>query len=319
MYDYVKQITWSGLKVGIVITAAFLILLISILFAGDIENLLVPKVTIHALFTDVRGLKEKSPVWFSGVEIGSVKAIRFSRDEKVMVEMSLSSTSLKYLKKDSRADILTLGLLGDKYVEIKPGSEDSETLKAGDEIQGIAHIEFKDVVETSQESVARLTEFIQMLEALLEKIDKGEGTVSRLIKDPSMYDNLKDVSGSLANLVAKIESGQGTAGRLVHDETLYNTVVSSAENVRLLTDDIRASEGTLNRLIEDQSLYENINSVSEKLDVLLERVNRGEGLMGSLVRDEDLSGELKATLKELNILIKDIRENPGKYFRFSIF
>ncbi len=41
--------------------------------------------------------------------------------------------------------------------------------------------------------------------------------------------------------------------------------------------------------------------------------------MGSLVRDEDLSGELKATLKELNILIKDIRENPGKYFRFSIF
>lgn len=319
MYDHTKQITWSGLRVGIVITVAFLILLITIIFAGDIEDLLVPKVKIHALFSDVRGLREKSPVWFSGVEIGSVEAIRFTPHEKVRVEMSISYTSLKYLKKDSRADILTLGLLGDKYVEIKPGSEVSEALKAGDEIQGIAHIEFQDVVETGQESVASLTGFIQMLEALLEKIEKGEGTVSRFIKDPSMYDNLKDVSGGLSAIVAKIEAGKGTAGRLVHDETLYDTVSSSAENVRQLTDDLRTSEGTLNRLIEDKSLYENINSVSEKLDVLLERVNRGEGLVGSLVRDEDLSGELKTTLKELNILIKDIKENPGRYFRFSIF
>jgi phospholipid/cholesterol/gamma-HCH transport system substrate-binding protein len=289
------------------------------MFAGDIEDLLVPKVTIRALFADVRGLRKNSPVWFSGVEIGSVKAIRFTHQEKIRVEMSISDTTLKYLKKDSRAEIFTLGLLGDKYIEIKPGSGDSEHLKAGDEIQGIAHIEIQDVVETGQESIASLTGFIDMLESVIEKIEKEEGTVSKLIKDPSMYDNLKEVSGGLANLVARIESGKGTAGRLVHDETLYKTVSSSAENVREFTDDLRTSEGTLNKLIEDKSLYENINSVSEKLDVLLERVNSGEGLMGSLVRDEELSDQLKTTLRELNILIKDIQEHPGKYFKFSIF
>ena len=135
MYDYVKQHNWAKLRVGIVGTIAFLTMFVAVMFAGNIEKLFAPKVMITAIAQDVKGLREGSPVWFSGVEIGAVKSIEFTMERRVSYEMQLSADSLKYLKKDSKANILTLGLLGDKYVEITPGTIDAESLKPGDTIK----------------------------------------------------------------------------------------------------------------------------------------------------------------------------------------
>ena len=70
MYDYVKQHNWAKLRVGIVGTAAFLTIFSAVMFAGNIEKLFAPRVMIIAMADDVKGLREGSPVWFSGVEIG---------------------------------------------------------------------------------------------------------------------------------------------------------------------------------------------------------------------------------------------------------
>ncbi len=319
MYDYVKQLSWAKLKVGIVITIASLIVFITVMFAGNIEKLFVPKVKIYAMFGDAQGLREGSPVWFSGVEVGSVKSIKFTPEQRIQVELKIASTTLKYLKKDSVANILTLGLLGDKYVEINPGSKEGERLKAADTILGITQVEIQDIVETGQESIASLNEFIDMLEGILVNIEKGEGTVSKFLKDPSIYDNLHETAEELSHLVKKIKTGRGTLSRMINEDRLYQNIESSTEDIKLFTKRLTTSEGTVNRLIRDESLYENINAFSEKMNILLEGIHKGEGVMGSLLKDEQLSEELKITLKELNVLIKDIKEHPKKYFKFSIF
>ncbi len=319
MYDYVKHLAWAKLKVGIVITVALLLVFITVMFAGNIEKLFIPRVKIYAVFGDAQGLREGSPVWFSGVEIGSVKSIKFTPEQKIQVEMKISSSTLKYLKKDSVANILTLGLLGDKYVEINPGSREEERLKAEDTILGITQVEIQDIVETGQESIASLNEFITMLEGILVRIEKGEGTVSKFLKDPSLYDNLHETSKELSNLVKRIKIGKGSFSRLINEDRLYRNIESSTEDIKLFTKRLNTSEGTVNRLIKDESLYENLYAVSEKLNILLESIHKGKGLMGSLVNDEELSNEFKITLKELNTLIKDIKEHPKKYFRFSVF
>src|SRR3990170_5132491 len=110
MYDYRKQLAWSKLKVGIVVTAALIILLLAILFAGNIQNLFAPQSTIYATFHDVKGLRSGAPVWFAGVQIGSVKSINFT-GEKITASMKIDRDALPFLKKDSEASILTLGLL----------------------------------------------------------------------------------------------------------------------------------------------------------------------------------------------------------------
>jgi phospholipid/cholesterol/gamma-HCH transport system substrate-binding protein len=353
MYDYIKQLKWAKLKIGLVVTVAVLILLYAVMFAGNIEKLFSPKVNIHAEFVDIKGLREGSPVWFSGVEVGTVKSIKLTSRQKIMVAMSISSDVIKYFKSDSIANILTLGLLGDKYIEISSGSTKASALKPGGTIKGSTQIEIQDIVETSQNSIAKIADFVNMLEEIVQKIDKSEGTVSRFIKDPSVYENLQEATAELSKMVKKLEGGEGSIARLVNDDTLYLNILSSVEDIKIFAETLKTSEGTINklindpalydrflkasesldsfilrlessggtinRLIEDESLYKNVNAASERLNSLLERIDRGEGLMGSLVKDEELSDEINMTVKELNLLIKDIKENPGRYFKFSIF
>ncbi|MEN8263152.1 MAG: MlaD family protein [Nitrospirota bacterium] len=326
MYDYVKRYRWAKLKVGLVITLSLLITFIAVMFAGNIETIFAPRSNIHALFDDIKGLRAGSPVWFAGVEIGSVRSMDFTIRQNINVEMSIISSYLSYLKKDSKADILTLGLLGDKYIEITQGTAGAVGLAPEDTIMGTSHIEIQDVVETGQESIASLSEFINKLEDVLLKIEKGEGTVTKFLSDPSVYNNLDRASNELAELVKRVKSGKGSFSRLLNEDAVYTDVAasasdiaSSAEDLKLFSNRLQTSKGSMNKFIEDERLYNNINDVSNKLNTLLEKVDRGEGFVGALMNDEEISVELKTTLKELNALIKDVKDNPKKYFKFSVF
>ncbi|HDH53004.1 MAG TPA: MCE family protein, partial [Nitrospirae bacterium] len=263
MYDHVKQHKWAKLRVGMVVTIAVIIVFSAVMFAGNIEKIFAPTVMIYAVVDDVKGLRDGSPVWFSGVEIGVVKSIGFSINQKVKVKMSIASDTLKYLKKDSMANILTLGLLGDKYVEITPGSNKAAGLKDGDEISGETQIEFQDVVQTSEASIAKITDFINMLEEILVKMEKSEGTVARLVNDPSVYDSLEETIKALTTIVNKIESGKGTIGRLLNEESIYTDLSSSVDDIKQFAKKLEGSEGTLNKLINDPSLYDRFRKASE--------------------------------------------------------
>jgi len=353
MYNHKKALSWAQLKVGVVVTTALVVLFITVLFAGNIGELFAPKTKIHATFKDVKGLRRGAPVWFSSIEIGSVRSLEFIPQQKIMITMAIKPETIKYIRKNSVATILTLGLLGDKYVEISPGSKDSPLIGPNGTITGLSQIELKDIVETSQESIRKISDFVSMLEEILKKIEGGKGTVAKFLKDPAIYDNLQETAENLNKLSKNLTSGTGTAGKLLTDDTLYLDLSASAKDVRLFTsslkesegtvyklikdpalydsflsastslqrfaEDLEKSEGSLKKFIEDKSLYENINSVTRKMDIILSRIDRGEGLMGSLLTEDKLTTELKNTLDELNKLIRDIRKNPHKYFKFSIF
>jgi len=353
MYDYLKQVKWAAIKVGLLTTVSAAIIFLAIMFAGNIKDFFSPKVSIYTAFDDVKGLRAGSPVWFSGVEIGAVKSIDFASYRKILVELSINAETLQYLKKDSHAEILTLGLLGDKYLEVTPGSKDGEPIVEGYSIEGVTQFEITDIIESSQDSISKLASFMEMLETTIAKIERGEGTVAKFLNDPSIFNNIKDTSGELSQLIKKMESGDGTVGKLVNEDALYKDVSSAVSDVKLFAKSLKESEGTLskliddpalynrfqkasesldvftqklayskgtvNKLLEDESLYNNVNDVSVKVNTILEKIDSGQGLMGSLISDDELTGELKATLKELSVLIKDIEANPHRYFKFSIF
>ncbi len=338
---------------GLLTTAAIAVVFLAVMFAGNIQDFFSPKVSIFTSFDDVKGLREGSPVWFSGVEIGSVEAIDFTRYRKILVQLSISADTLQYLKKDSHAEILTLGLLGDKYIEVTPGSKDGDPIEQNSSISGVSQMEIQDIFESSKESIGKLAHFLEMLETTIAKIESGKGTVAKLLNDPSVFNSLKDTTDDLSVLIKKIESGEGSVGKLVSEDVLYQDVSAAVGDVKLFAESLQKSEGTLtkliddpalynrfqkasesldvftqklvnskgtvNKLLEDESLYNNVNDVSSKVNTILEKIDSGQGLMGSLVTDDELSQELKTTLQDLNVLIKDIEANPHRYFKFSIF
>ena len=126
MADVKKQLQWSKLKVGSVITLALLILLVTVFFAGNIEELFLKKVELKTHFKDVKGLRRGAPVWVFGTEVGSVREIDLDPNYGTIVTMKMNKSALPFIKEDSTAGILTMGLLGDKYIEIGTGSPEAE-------------------------------------------------------------------------------------------------------------------------------------------------------------------------------------------------
>ena len=353
MFDMKKQLMWSKLKVGLVVTLALLVLLFTVFLAGSIEDLFSPKITLHAQIEDVRGLRKGAPVWISGIEVGSVKQIRLSGEYGTIVTLSVNKTTLKYIKKDSLASILTMGLLGDKYVELSAGSARAEPVRPGDMIKGASQIDLKNVMEIGTTSIQKMTDFLTKMDRLVTKIEKGEGTISKFISDPSLYDNLRESTKALSSTLREIKNARGTVKLLIEDPTLYNRMVTASASLDQFSKSINESSGTLKKFIEDPALYnsmltaassveefsrklnegngtlkkltqdaelyDNLNKTLLQLSSILGRIDRGEGVAGSLLKDKELAAELKENVASLNELIKDIKEHPTKYFKFSVF
>ena len=262
-----KQLSWAGLRVGLFVTAAVVCLFFAVLFAGNIERLFTSRVVLYAVFDEVKGLRQDAPVWISGVEIGSVRSLQFT-PENIRVTMSVDADALSRIKADSRASILTIGLLGDTYVDITPGSRQAPAIKAEETLRGGAQPGINEQVE-----------------GILDLLKNKEGTV----------------------------------GRLLEEDTLYKDLVATLRDVKQFIAKLEGSKGTVNDLIADKRLYENVNSAAAKLNAVLDSINAGEGAAGSLISDKELKQELRSTMKEMNELVKDIRQNPKKYFKFSVF
>lgn len=319
MFDIKKQLLWSKLKVGLVMTVALCTLFITVFFAGGIERLLSPKVELKAQLQNAKGLRKGAPVWLSGIEVGSVKSISLNPEYGTIITLSVDKKDLKFLRKDSEASVLTMGLLGDKYVELSSGSPGAEPIKPGDMIKGAAMIDLKDAVEISVSSIKKMSDFINKLDNLVTKLETGEGTVVKFLTDPEIYNNLKDISINLSVVLREIKDGQGTITMLLHDPSLYNRMLAATSSVEEFTLVLNDRQGTLRQLAEDPALYENLTRASQQLSSILEKIDAGEGIAGDLITDKKLAGDLKDTVTEIRELTKDIRDNPGKYFKFSLF
>lgn len=87
---------------------------------------------LSADFDEIGGLKPRAPVVISGVKVGAVESIDLAADYRAHVVLNLDPR-LK-LPIDTSASIVTSGVLGDRYVSLQPGAEET-MLKSGDRIE----------------------------------------------------------------------------------------------------------------------------------------------------------------------------------------
>ena len=326
MFDMKKQLMWSKLKVGVVVSIALTLLLLTVFFAGGIQDLFSSKVVINAQIKDVKGLRRGAPVWVSGIEIGLVKRISLNTQYGTLVTMSIKESALPYIRSDTYANVITQGLLGDKYIELTGGSLEAGQIKPGSIIKGAAQLEVKDLVEASAKSMAKVTEFVNKVDMILEHFEKSEGTVAKLLKDPALYDNLKQSATTLLAILKELKESEGSAKMFIKDPSVYNNLLAASSSLEKFSRTMNEGNGTLKRLAASPEIYDNLNNASRKLDSVLSEIDSGEGAAGVLIKDRQLAAQLKETVAglsdavlELKELTRDIKAHPKKYFKFSIF
>jgi phospholipid/cholesterol/gamma-HCH transport system substrate-binding protein len=352
-----KQLKWSQLKVGLTVLAASITLGILILLMSGTSGLFTKKITLKSYFDNAGGLREGAPVRLQGVDIGNVTDVRVVSDPSrkltpVQVTLKVSTKYHNNLRKDSVTLLSTAGVLGETYIDIDSALAKGPEVQQGDVLPTRETAQIEDVVRASQSTLQNLDALEKRVDRILAFVESGQGSIGKVIYDPSLYNRLNativqfqglvnDVTsgkGSIGKLlvddelyrnanatVAKLNAiiddlnaGNGTAGKFLKDPTLYNTANDTIANVKRITDDVNAGKGALGVLARNQEFANKLQNTMSKLSDLSDRMNSGEGTIGKLLQDPSVYNNTNQLLQDTQELIKAIRQNPKKYLTIHL-
>jgi len=176
------------LKIGIFVFLGLVVLAVFILSIGNFRTWTSGK-TVNFTFHFVNGLKLGAPVRYAGVDVGEVKSIHLIAPESEgLIQVKIGCWVKKELKipADSTVLVNTLGLLGEKYLEIIPGKDFVNLVLGGQELAGIDPISMQEVTELANKVVRNVDDVIM-------KIKNNEGSIGKLFCDDSLYNELEDL------------------------------------------------------------------------------------------------------------------------------
>ena len=113
----------NKLVLAIFIIAGSVLFLVAIFVIGSKQNMFTSTMKLQAVFETVSGLLEGSNVRFNGISVGTVDKIEIISGNKIRVEMVIVSSVKKFIKRDSKAKVVTEGLIGNKIIDITPGED----------------------------------------------------------------------------------------------------------------------------------------------------------------------------------------------------
>ncbi len=355
-----KQLTWTELRVGLFVLVGIFILAVGIFWVTG-AGILAPKYRLRTYLPEVEGLTVGAPVRLAGVEIGNVDAIRVAPPQQppdpsrsIEVVLRLNKRYQNDIRADSTAGLITEGLLGNRYVSIQRGFTGA-VLQADQEIPGREEKAIKEIVERGADLVQNLTALSEQAREIVDGVQRGRGSLGKLLVDESAYKRLNSTLGRLDEVLASVQAGQGSLGKLVTSDELYQKANSAVGRVDTVFADVQSQKGTLGKLVYDPTIHEDAKQFLEKGNLVLADVRAGKGTFGKLATDESLYAKWReagtnlerATAKlnsnqttagkfftdpqfydnltglagDMRLLIGEFRQNPKKFLRvkFSVF
>ncbi len=232
-------------KVGLFVFLGLFLLGLFVIKAGDV-SWLKRGYYVEFVFPNVSGLKIGSPIRLAGVLVGTVREVKVVYDrqnKKASVEVYAYINESARFPIDSRIQIVPIGLLGDKGIEITPGIDYEHMVSEGDVLYGQKETDLQDLIEEGR--------------MIAKEIRKGLSSLNRIIADEEIVSGIKeavlkfgDASGELEktlqdvrSILSAVKSGDGTLGRFVYDDSIYVLLELTAydlnKKMNLILDEIK--------------------------------------------------------------------------------
>lgn len=312
------EVRWSQLKVGMIVLISTIVLvtLLFLMTSSSGLGILSHKLTVTTYFENSAGLKTGAAVNLQGVTIGTVKTVAVvnSADHKltpVKVVMKLNEKYSPDLKKDSKASLSTVGVLGDTVVDINSQFAVGPPLQDGDELKTTETPSLTDVVKAGQGTIESLNVILAKMNVIVDNLQSGKGSVGQLINNPGLYNKADATVDELLTLEKNLNRGRGSIGKLLTDDTLYNRLNDVAGKLETVADGLNSGKGTAGMLLKDDSLYKNLNSTLAHANSLLADADAGKGGLGLMLKDPKFRRELGETLSNVNSLIAGVNHGQG--------
>jgi len=313
-----QEVRWSQLKVGVIVLVATIILvtLLFLMTSSAGIGVLSHKLTITTYFENSAGLKAGAAVNLQGVTIGTVKTVTVvSNPERkltpVQVIMKLNEKYAEDLKKDSKAALTTIGVLGDTVVDINSQFAVGPPLRDGDELKTLETPSLTDVVKASQGTIESLNVILAKMNTIVDNLQSGKGSIGQLINNPDLYNKVNGTVDELHKLTINLNSGKGTIGKLVSDDGLYNRMNDTVSKLDNIANELNSGQGTAGKLLKDPSLFDNLNSTLKHANSLMAEADAGKGGLGLIVKDPQFRQQLSDTFTQVNHLVTGINQGRG--------
>lgn len=326
-------------RVGLFLVVAFLILIALFEVLGK-ETIFARMVEYRTSFKSIPGLRLGDPVRLAGVDVGSVRDIRVIG---ARVEVLFRVKPGTPVKTDSIATIKLTSLLGTNFVDLTFGSPAAQPAPPGSLLQsaeppdmntllarlndaaGDIQTLAKQLNEGMGKSFEPITSAFQSLDRISKQIEKGQGTLGKLISSDDLYREVKEIATNMNKLSQQLARGEGTLGKLASDDGLYNDLRSLTSDLKVASQglsriarDVESGKGTLGKLVKDEGLYnEAKNTLAQARDALgglqtvSRRISEGKGTLGRLLNDDALYVDMRGAVGSLNNIMKRVERGEG--------
>lgn len=314
----------SEAKVGLFVLVGFIILGYMSVQVGKGGLGLKKGYTVDVFFDNVAGLGRDASVQIAGVEVGRVESIRLKAG-RALVTLRIAPDV--QLEKDVVAAIKTHGVLGDKYVDIIPGSKGQAFLKPG---SMISLTERSADIDKLLTQAALIAEDIKLLTGSLSKVlagEQGQQSLSAIIENTRLLtqnlnalvmnneaalratlDNSRDLTGNLNQMVANNSDKitQVLDGLKGASQQMQNSFAALND----ISEGMKKGEGTVGQLLKDNTTVDRLNKTLASLQEVTDKINQGKGTIGKLVNEEDTVNNINKGLAGINRYV-----NKAEQFR----
>ena len=276
------------------------------------------KVPIKIEFSDVGGLKDRDSVMYRGMKVGVIERINLSRTN---VTMTVRVADDVVLREGYRISVASLSLLGGNYLLLEEGNGKplplATTLFRGepptDWMRDLGRIASSVSDLTSDGGIKSIITNVETvaakLNAIATRIEKGEGTVGKLLSsDETVYNDIKDTVASAKAIAGRLERGEGTVGKfLSSDETVYNDIKDTVASAKVVAGRLERGEGTVGKLLSsDDTVYQDLKVSIGNIREVTAKLKDSKGLLGKLTSDEKLASDASALVERLAAASDDL-------------
>ncbi len=315
-----SPVTWEQVRVGLLLLVALTVLSAAVFMIGNTGNVFGSRYRLVMLVRSAAGIVPGAAVQLAGQTVGQVDEIRLIPPERrrpegeaVAIWLAVNEDVREQVREDSRAQVRTQGLLGDKLIDIVPGTAEARVLGEGDTIAAASSVDYDALIAEGAGAVGELLEVTRNLSQLTGDLLEGRGTLGLLVTDEALYERVTGLAGRLDSVLAVLAAPDAPLLRALGDDSLYAALRSTALGLEGVVSSVARGEGSLGRLLASDSLYGDLRRSVSRADSLLAGVEAGEGSAGRLFKDDRLYEELLKTVVDLNALLAAIREDPATY------
>ena len=324
-------------RLGLFVAGGITLFILAIFIIGKQKNLFNPVFKLTSTFHNISGLQVGNKVSFSGINVGIVEEIAIINDSTVRVDMVIKKDVWQFIKSDCRVMLGSEGIIGDKILIILQGSQEAPLAKDGQSLISKEPIETNAIMAKLDVTADNAKVISRQLSDITFNINRGNGTLSRLIQDSIMAENLsqtianlnrfskglngsdvtlaslkvtaenaEDITHQLSAIINKINRGDGTLGRLIQDTTMAANLNQTLINLKKTSKGLIGTEAMMKSL---DITTRNAEIISKQLAEVSTNINSGNGTISRLIRDSAMAENLNLTLINLKKSSKGLDEN----------